>query len=155
MNIQFFNFEILEVSQEQRPMPANVRQVSGTQNVRQLNRQELATMSNLDKRLKGSRTGPQSLLDKHEAKKNAQAKHKYKTGAIEEEYEVGQDLGAGQFAVVKRVRHRKTGKFYAAKYIRKRKMKTSRRGVPQEEIEKEIAVLQDLGKLLLNLKKLK
>ncbi|CBY35470.1 unnamed protein product [Oikopleura dioica] len=144
MNIQFFNFEILEVSQEQKPMPANVRQMSGSQNVRHLNRQELATMSNLDKRLKGSRVGPQTLLDKHEAKKNAQTKQKYKTGAIEEEYEVGQDLGAGQFAVVKRVRHRKTGKFYAAKYIRKRKMKTSRRGVPQEEIEKEIAVLQDL-----------
>ena len=100
MNIQFFNFEILEVSQEQRQpaMPANVRQMSGSQtsqNVRHLNRQELATMSNLEKRLKGSRTGPQSLLDKHEAKKNAQAKQKYKTGAIEEEYEVGQDLGAG------------------------------------------------------------
>ena len=86
-----------------------------------------------------------TLLDKHEAKKEQKGKYRYRTGAIEEDYEVGQDLGAGQFVVVKRVRHRKTGKFYAAKYIRKRKVKTSRRGVPQEEIEKEIAVLQDLG----------
>ena len=47
--------------------------------------------------------------------------------------------------MVKKVRNRKTGQHYAAKYIRKRKIKTSRKGIPQEEIEREIELLQDLG----------
>ena len=37
------------------------------------------------------------------------------------------DLGSGQFAVVKRLKHRKTGQTFAGKYIRKKKVKTSRK----------------------------
>lgn len=62
MNIQFFNFEILEVSQEQKPM--TVRTAGGQDVGRHLNRKELATMSNLDKRLKGKRVGPQEKSSK-------------------------------------------------------------------------------------------
>ena len=35
-------------------------------------------MSNLEKRLQGKRTGPQSLLDKHELEKNTQLAYNYK-----------------------------------------------------------------------------
>ena len=45
---------------------------------RHLSRTELATMSNLEKRLQGKRTGPQSLLDKHELKQQSQKKYAYR-----------------------------------------------------------------------------
>ena len=68
-----------------------------------------------------------------------------KRGAIEEDYEVGKELGSGQFAVVKRLRHRRTGHTFAGKYIRKRKVKTSRKGIATGEIEREISILNDLN----------
>ncbi|KAI0235398.1 Death-associated protein kinase 1 [Lamellibrachia satsuma] len=51
----------------------------------------------------------------------------------------------GQFAVVRKCRHRESGLEYAAKFIRKRRAKTSRRGVPRDDIQREVAVLMELN----------
>ena len=51
---------------------------------------------------------------------------------------------SGQFAVVKRARHRKTGDEFAAKFIRKKRAKASRRGVTLEVIRREVSVLLDI-----------
>ena len=58
------------------------RQMPPSDTGRHLSRQELATMSNLEKRLQGKRTGPQSLLDKHEAEKASQLAYAYKVRVI-------------------------------------------------------------------------
>lgn len=51
---------------------------------------------------------------------------------------------SGQFAVVKRCIEKSTGVEYAAKFIKKRQSRASRRGVKREEIEREVDILQQL-----------
>ncbi|XP_055017904.1 death-associated protein kinase 1 [Boleophthalmus pectinirostris] len=63
---------------------------------------------------------------------------------VEEFYEIGDELGSGQFAVVRRCRHRDTGVEYAAKFIKKRRSKASRRGVSREDIEREVSILKEI-----------
>ncbi|XP_008417616.1 death-associated protein kinase 1 isoform X1 [Poecilia reticulata] len=63
---------------------------------------------------------------------------------VEEFYEIGDELGSGQFAVVRRCRHRKTGAEYAAKFIKKRRNKSGRRGVAKEDIEREVNILKEI-----------
>ncbi|XP_072289487.1 death-associated protein kinase 1 [Eucyclogobius newberryi] len=63
---------------------------------------------------------------------------------VEEFYEIGDELGSGQFAVVRRCRHRDTGQEYAAKFIKKRRSKSSRRGVSREDIEREVNILKQI-----------
>ena len=46
---------------------------------------------------------------------------------------------------MRKCRHRESGLEYAAKFIRKRRAKTSRRGVPREDIQREVAVLMELN----------
>lgn len=53
-------------------------------------------------------------------------------------------LSSGQFAVVRRCRHRSTGVEYAAKFIKKRRSKSSRRGVTREDIEREVNILKEI-----------
>uniref|UniRef100_A0A8C6WPM1 non-specific serine/threonine protein kinase n=1 Tax=Neogobius melanostomus TaxID=47308 RepID=A0A8C6WPM1_9GOBI len=53
-------------------------------------------------------------------------------------------LSSGQFAVVRRCRHRVTGVEYAAKFIKKRRSKSSRRGVSLEDIEREVDILKQI-----------
>ncbi|KAK3526771.1 hypothetical protein QTP70_033585 [Hemibagrus guttatus] len=50
----------------------------------------------------------------------------------------------GQFAIVKRCKEKSTGLEYAAKFIKKRQSRASRRGVRREEIEREVNILQHL-----------
>ncbi|KAK0153560.1 Death-associated protein kinase 1 [Merluccius polli] len=50
----------------------------------------------------------------------------------------------GQFAVVRRCRNRSTGGEYAAKFIKKRRSRSSRRGVTREDIEREVNILKEL-----------
>ncbi|XP_069019543.1 death-associated protein kinase 2 isoform X1 [Embiotoca jacksoni] len=59
-------------------------------------------------------------------------------------YEIGEELGSGQFAIVKRCIEKSTGTEYAAKFIKKRQSRASRRGVRREEIEREVDILQQL-----------
>ncbi|ETE73049.1 Death-associated protein kinase 2 [Ophiophagus hannah] len=63
---------------------------------------------------------------------------------VEEQYEIGEELGSGQFAIVKRCREKATGLDYAAKFIKKRQSHASRRGVRREEIEREVNILQQM-----------
>lgn len=51
---------------------------------------------------------------------------------------------SGQFAIVRKCRERKTGVEYAAKFIKKRRLSSSRRGVSREEIEREVDILREI-----------
>ncbi|NXL95478.1 DAPK3 kinase, partial [Alectura lathami] len=66
----------------------------------------------------------------------------FKQQKVEDIYEIGEELGSGQFAIVKKCRERSTGLEYAAKFIKKRQSRASRRGVRREEIEREVTILQ-------------
>ncbi|KAK6107281.1 Ankyrin repeats (3 copies) family protein [Brugia pahangi] len=64
---------------------------------------------------------------------------------FEQRYEIAEELGNGQFAVVRRVINRSSGEQFAAKFIKKRRYATSRRGVTRCNIEREIDVLRAVG----------
>lgn len=51
---------------------------------------------------------------------------------------------SGQFAIVKRCKEKTSGIEYAAKFIKKRQSRASRRGVRREEIEREVDILQQI-----------
>ncbi|XP_076853731.1 death-associated protein kinase 1 [Brachyhypopomus gauderio] len=63
---------------------------------------------------------------------------------VEDYYDIGDELGSGQFAVVRKCRKKVTGVEYAAKFIKKRRSKSSRRGVTKEDIEREVSVLREI-----------
>ncbi|GAB0194011.1 death-associated protein kinase 2 [Grus japonensis] len=80
----------------------------------------------------------------------------FKQQKVEDVYEIGEELGrleclkhypvkeCGQFAIVKKCREKSTGMEYAAKFIKKRQSRASRRGVRREEIEREVTILQQI-----------
>ncbi|XP_055012004.1 death-associated protein kinase 2 isoform X1 [Boleophthalmus pectinirostris] len=68
----------------------------------------------------------------------------FKQQNVEDFYELGEALGSGQFALVKRCREKSTGLEFAAKVIKKCLSRVSRRGVKKEEIEREVSILQEL-----------
>ncbi|XP_020487072.1 death-associated protein kinase 2 isoform X2 [Labrus bergylta] len=68
----------------------------------------------------------------------------FKQQNVEDFYDIGEPLGSGQFAIVKRCIEKSTGVEYAAKFIKKRQSRASRRGVKREEIEREVVILQQL-----------
>ena len=51
---------------------------------------------------------------------------------------------SGQFATVYRVIEKSTRAEYAAKFIKKKRLETSRRGVAREDIQKEIHILAEM-----------
>ena len=51
---------------------------------------------------------------------------------------------SGQFAVVRRCRHKQTGEQFAAKSIRKRRSSSSRRGAQLHDIQREVSLLTEL-----------
>ena len=51
---------------------------------------------------------------------------------------------SGQFAVVRRCKCRSTGQEYAAKFIRKKRARASRRGVLLEDIRREVDILREI-----------
>lgn len=51
---------------------------------------------------------------------------------------------SGQFAVVRKCRRKSTGVEYAAKFIKKRRSKSSRRGVSKDDIEREVSILKEI-----------
>ncbi|XP_064424391.1 death-associated protein kinase 3 [Latimeria chalumnae] len=63
---------------------------------------------------------------------------------VEDHYEMGEELGSGQFAIVRKCREKTTGVEYAAKFIKKRRLSSSRRGVSREEIEREVNILREI-----------
>ncbi|XP_059159950.1 death-associated protein kinase 1-like isoform X2 [Physella acuta] len=68
----------------------------------------------------------------------------FKKESLEENYEIGEDIGSGHFAVVRKVTNKKTNHAYAAKYIRKRRG-GGRKGAKMEDIHKEINILRQLN----------
>ncbi|KAM4573938.1 death-associated protein kinase 2 isoform 1-T2 [Odontesthes bonariensis] len=68
----------------------------------------------------------------------------FKQQNVDDFYEIGEELGSGQFAVVKRCKEKSTGVEFAAKFIKKRQSRASRRGVRREEIEREVDILQQI-----------
>ena len=64
---------------------------------------------------------------------------------FEDFYQVYDDLGSGQFAVVRRCIEKSTGAEYAAKYVLKRRPNSSsRKGLLREKILKEVEILSEL-----------
>ncbi|KAJ8261340.1 hypothetical protein COCON_G00170630 [Conger conger] len=63
---------------------------------------------------------------------------------VEEYYEIGEELGSGHFAVVKKCREKSSGTGFAAKFIKKRRSKSSRRGVSRDDIEREVSILKEI-----------
>ncbi|MEQ2303219.1 Death-associated protein kinase 3 [Ameca splendens] len=63
---------------------------------------------------------------------------------VELYYEMGEELGSGQFAIVRKCKEKSTGDEYAAKFIKKRRLSSSRRGVSREEIEREVNILREI-----------
>lgn len=51
---------------------------------------------------------------------------------------------SGHFGVVRRCRERSTGAFYAAKFVKTRRCRGSRRGLERVQVEQEVAILRDL-----------
>ncbi|KAI4830769.1 hypothetical protein KUCAC02_002382 [Chaenocephalus aceratus] len=68
----------------------------------------------------------------------------FKQQKVEDFYEIGEELGSGQFAIVKQCREKSTGLEFAAKFIKKRQSMASSRGVRREEIEREVDILQQI-----------
>uniref|UniRef100_UPI00398EF6DA death-associated protein kinase 1 isoform X4 n=1 Tax=Pristiophorus japonicus TaxID=55135 RepID=UPI00398EF6DA len=68
----------------------------------------------------------------------------FKQENVDDYYEIGQDLGSGQFAIVKKCTEKSSGIGYAAKFIKKRRSKSSRRGVSREDIEREVNILKEI-----------
>ncbi|XP_076589067.1 death-associated protein kinase 3 isoform X2 [Chaetodon auriga] len=68
----------------------------------------------------------------------------FKQQNVDDFYEIGEELGSGQFAIVRRCKEKSTGVEYAAKFIKKRQSRASRRGVRREEIEREVNILQQI-----------
>ncbi|KAL5004238.1 hypothetical protein ScPMuIL_017694 [Solemya velum] len=67
----------------------------------------------------------------------------FKTEPFGDYYETGDEIGSGQFAIVRRCKHRKTGIEYAAKYIKK-KRSVGRKGARKEDIIKEVMILNEI-----------
>uniref|UniRef100_A0A671S6S5 non-specific serine/threonine protein kinase n=1 Tax=Sinocyclocheilus anshuiensis TaxID=1608454 RepID=A0A671S6S5_9TELE len=59
-------------------------------------------------------------------------------------YEMKEELGSGQFAIVRKCKEKSTRTEYAAKFIKKRRLSSSRRGVSREEIEREVNILREI-----------
>ncbi|KAM3625130.1 uncharacterized protein V6R79_007229 [Siganus canaliculatus] len=68
----------------------------------------------------------------------------FKQQRVEDFYQIGEELGSGQFAIVKQCREKSTGLEFAAKFIKKRQSMASSRGVRREEIEREVDILQQI-----------
>ncbi|NWW95966.1 DAPK2 kinase, partial [Rhynochetos jubatus] len=51
---------------------------------------------------------------------------------------------SGHFGVVKRCRERSSGNFYAAKCVKTRRCRGSRRGLGRAEVEREVSILRQL-----------
>ncbi|XP_078424344.1 death-associated protein kinase 1 isoform X2 [Cetorhinus maximus] len=68
----------------------------------------------------------------------------FKQQNVDDHYEIGEDLGSGQFAIVKKCTEKSSGMGFAAKFIKKRRSKSSRRGVSREDIEREVNILKEI-----------
>lgn len=69
----------------------------------------------------------------------------FKKENVEDFYDVSEEIGSGQFAVVRRCCEISTSTTYAAKFIKKKRARASRRGVTREDIQKEVDILKSIS----------
>nr|AYV89281.1 death-associated kinase 1 isoform X2 [Tetranychus evansi] len=69
----------------------------------------------------------------------------FKSEPIEMDYIIAEEIGSGQFATVRRCIERSSGKEFAAKFVRKKRIIGSRRGLLLEDIEREVNILKKLN----------
>ncbi|ETN85520.1 kinase domain protein [Necator americanus] len=84
-------------------------------------------------------------LRRHQSLGQEEPQIKFNETPFDTVFEVGDELGSGQFAVVRKVVKKATGEEFAAKFIKKRRYATSRRGVTRANIEREVSVLRTVG----------
>ena len=82
---------------------------------------------------------------REQREEEAAAKVKFKETNLEVDYEVGKEIGSGQFAVVRSCVERKTGRNVAAKFIKKKQSQSARRGVNRIDIVREVQILRRLN----------
>ncbi|XP_072916017.1 death-associated protein kinase 2-like [Hemitrygon akajei] len=59
-------------------------------------------------------------------------------------YDFGDSLGSGQFGTVRKCQEKQTQKWFAAKFIRVRRSRSSPWGVEKNEVQREVAILQEM-----------
>ncbi|XP_071952738.1 death-associated protein kinase 1-like [Antedon mediterranea] len=64
---------------------------------------------------------------------------------LEDLYDLGNEIGSGQYASVKEAKCKSTQEVFAAKLIKKRRTASSRRGVLREDIEREVMILRTIN----------
>jgi len=69
---------------------------------------------------------------------------RFRTEKFDDFYEKHEEIGQGHFADVYRVIEKSTGAEYAAKYIKKKRLESSRRGVSKKDIQNEVNILSEL-----------
>ena len=69
---------------------------------------------------------------------------RFRTDSFDEFYEKHEEIGKGHFADVYRVIEKSTGTEYAAKYIKKKRLESSRRGVAKKDIQNEVNILAEM-----------
>ena len=70
---------------------------------------------------------------------------RFRTDKFEDFYEKHEEIGHGHFADVYKVIEKATGTKYAAKYIKKKRLESSRRGVSKKDIQNEVNVLSEMN----------
>ena len=69
---------------------------------------------------------------------------RFRTEKFDDFYEKHEEIGQGHFADVYRVKEKSTGTEYAAKYIKKKRLESSRRGVSKKDIQNEVNILAEM-----------
>ncbi|XP_063213439.1 LOW QUALITY PROTEIN: death-associated protein kinase 2-like [Chroicocephalus ridibundus] len=87
---------------------------------------------------------PDSAQDPSEAMGSEGPVATLSPGNVEDLYELLETLGSGHFGVVRRCRERSTGTFYAAKCVKTRRCRGSRRGLERAQVEREVTILRQL-----------
>ena len=69
---------------------------------------------------------------------------RFRTEKLEEFYDKHEEIGKGHFASVFRVTERSTNTEYAAKFIKKKRLESSKRGMSKKDIQNEINILAEM-----------
>ncbi|EDO42287.1 predicted protein, partial [Nematostella vectensis] len=69
----------------------------------------------------------------------------FKQDPVHHKFDIGDEIGSGQFAVVKKCSEKSSGLEFAAKFMKKRRSKALRRGVTLEQIIREATVLRSVA----------
>ncbi|XP_043777007.1 death-associated protein kinase 2-like [Cervus elaphus] len=131
-----------------RGIPPNTTGAADRCKSRRAIRERSRSESSAPRRAPGAHRAPTAAAAQPPAGCTLQASMKspnmetFKQQKVEDFYDIGEELGSGQFAIVKKCREKSTGLEYAAKFIKKRQSRASRWGVCLEEIQREVSILR-------------